>query len=91
MDLTRVACGAAPDWHSWMRGHCYSRGKLFIHSRHLPEYRAIQDRRARMKGDEANRLMDIAQQPAHLRWQVYEKMAARSAAEFPADGRRGDV
>jgi hypothetical protein len=32
--------------------------------------------------------MDIAQKTVFLRWDVYEKMAGRSAAEFPADPRR---
>jgi len=38
--------------------------------------------------EEADRLAGIAQETAHLRWDVYEKMAGRSAADFPADPRR---
>ena len=43
---------------------------------------------ARENPEEANRLAEIAQDAAHLRWDVYEKMASRSAADFHADPRR---
>ena len=43
---------------------------------------------AQTNKEEADRLMDIAQKTAFLRWDVYEKMAGRSAADFPADPRR---
>jgi hypothetical protein len=32
--------------------------------------------------------MKIAQQMAWQRWDIYEKMASRAAAEFPPDPRR---
>ena len=38
--------------------------------------------------EEAERLSKLAEQAARLRWDVYEKMAARRAEDFPADGRR---
>jgi pyruvate-ferredoxin/flavodoxin oxidoreductase len=37
---------------------------------------------------EAERLTDLAQQTVQQRWQVYEDMATRSAAEFPSDARK---
>jgi pyruvate-ferredoxin/flavodoxin oxidoreductase len=37
---------------------------------------------------EAERLNDLAQQTVQQRWQVYEDMATRSAAEFPSDARK---
>jgi pyruvate-ferredoxin/flavodoxin oxidoreductase len=43
---------------------------------------------ARENPEEANRLAGIAQKAAYLRWDVYEKMASRSAADFHADPRR---
>ena len=43
---------------------------------------------ARENPEEADRLMGIAQKAAHLRWDIYEKMAGRTAADFPADPRR---
>ena len=57
----------------------------------LAEYRKHEGRYqslARTNKEEADRLMDIAQRTAFLRWDVYEKMAGRSAADFPADPRR---
>jgi pyruvate-ferredoxin/flavodoxin oxidoreductase len=57
----------------------------------LMEYRNHEGRYtllARENPEEANRLAKIAQQAAHLRWDVYEKMAGRRAEQFPADGRR---
>jgi pyruvate-ferredoxin/flavodoxin oxidoreductase len=39
---------------------------------------------------EAERLNDLAQQTVQQRWQVYEDMATRSAAEFPSDARKDD-
>jgi hypothetical protein len=35
--------------------------------------------------------MKIAQQVAYQRWDLYEQMASRRAAEFAPDPRRGDV
>jgi pyruvate-ferredoxin/flavodoxin oxidoreductase len=40
--------------------------------------------------EEAERLMVLAQEAVDQRWQVYEEMATRGAARFPADARRGD-
>ena len=37
---------------------------------------------------EAERLGDLAQQTVAQRWQIYEEMATRSAADFPADARK---
>jgi pyruvate-ferredoxin/flavodoxin oxidoreductase len=57
----------------------------------LVEYRKYEGRYqalARENKEEADRLMDIAQRAAWLRWDVYEKMAGRTAADFPADPRR---
>jgi len=57
----------------------------------LVEYRKHEGRfkaLARENLEEADRLMDIAQKTVWLRWDVYEKMASRSAADFPADPRR---
>ena len=39
---------------------------------------------------EGERLQALAQQTVHQRWQTYEEMATRGAAEFPADARRDD-
>jgi len=39
---------------------------------------------------EGERLQSLAQQTARHRWQTYEEMATRGAAEFPADARRED-
>ncbi len=57
---------------------------LVEYRRHEGRFQAL----ARVDREEADRLMDIAQKAARLRWTVYEKMAARTAADFPADGRR---
>jgi pyruvate-ferredoxin/flavodoxin oxidoreductase len=57
----------------------------------LVEYRKNEGRYrvlARENPEEADRLMGIAQKAAHLRWDIYEKMAGRTAADFPADPRR---
>ena len=57
----------------------------------LMEYRKHEGRYkllARENPEEASRLAGIAQQAAHLRWDVYEKMAGRSAEQFHADPRR---
>ncbi|MGD8359228.1 MAG: pyruvate:ferredoxin (flavodoxin) oxidoreductase, partial [Lysobacterales bacterium] len=57
----------------------------------LSEYRKYEGRYralARENKEEADRLMDIAQKTAWLRWNIYERMASRRAAEFPADPRR---
>ena len=43
---------------------------------------------ARENPEEAERLARIAEDFARLRWDVYEKMASRSASEFHADPRR---
>jgi pyruvate-ferredoxin/flavodoxin oxidoreductase len=37
---------------------------------------------------EAERLGGLAQQTVDQRWQIYEEMATRSAADFPSDARR---
>jgi len=57
----------------------------------LVEYRKHEGRfklLARENPEEADRLADIAQKTVYLRWDVYEKMAGRGAADFPADARR---
>jgi len=57
----------------------------------LVEYRQHEGRfklLARENPEEAARLAEIAQKAAHLRWEVYEKMAGRGAADFPQDARR---
>jgi len=57
----------------------------------LVEYRKHEGRYkllARENPEEANRLAGIAQQAVHLRWDVYEKMASRSAEQFHPDARR---
>jgi pyruvate-ferredoxin/flavodoxin oxidoreductase len=57
----------------------------------LEEYRKHEGRfqaLARQDQAEADRLMEIAQKTVWLRWDVYEKMAGRTAADFPADPRR---
>jgi pyruvate-ferredoxin/flavodoxin oxidoreductase len=43
---------------------------------------------SRENPEEAERLGRIAEQAARLRWDVYEKMAHRSAEQFPADARK---
>jgi pyruvate-ferredoxin/flavodoxin oxidoreductase len=56
----------------------------------LVEYRGNEGRYkslARENPEEAERLADIAQKAVHLRYEVYEKMAHRSAAEFHEDPR----
>jgi len=57
---------------------------LFDYRKHEGRFQTL----ARENKEEADRLMDIAQKAAFLRWDVYEKMAERSAADFPADPRR---
>ena len=57
----------------------------------LVEYRKHEGRftlLARENLEEADRLADIAQKAVLLRWDVYEKMASRGVADFPADPRR---
>jgi pyruvate-ferredoxin/flavodoxin oxidoreductase len=57
----------------------------------LKDYRQHEGRYMSLMRDnpeEAERLAAIAQNAAQLRWDVYEKMAGRSAAEFPEDARR---
>jgi pyruvate-ferredoxin/flavodoxin oxidoreductase len=57
---------------------------LFDYRKHEGRFQTL----ARENKEEADRLMDIAQKAAFLRWDVYEKRAERSAADFPADPRR---
>jgi pyruvate-ferredoxin/flavodoxin oxidoreductase len=57
---------------------------LIDYRKHEGRFQAL----ARENKEEADRLMDIAQKAAFLRWDVYEKMAGRTAADFPADPRR---
>jgi pyruvate-ferredoxin/flavodoxin oxidoreductase len=38
--------------------------------------------------EEAERLLDLAQEAVDQRWQTYEEMATRGADRFAADGRR---
>ena len=38
---------------------------------------------------EAERLAELAQQTVYQRWVTYEEMATRTAADFPADARKG--
>ena len=38
--------------------------------------------------DEADRLLDLAQQATDQTWQTYEDMATRPAHEFPSDARK---
>ena len=57
----------------------------------LVEYRKHEGRfkqLARENPEEANRLTHIAEDFARLRWDVYERMASRSARDFHADPRR---
>ena len=57
----------------------------------LMEYRKHEGRYKSLMRDnpeEAKRLAEIAQQTVQLRWNVYEKMAGRSASDFPLDPRR---
>jgi pyruvate-ferredoxin/flavodoxin oxidoreductase len=57
---------------------------LIEYRKHEGRFQAL----ARTNKQEADRLMDIAQRAAFLRWDIYEKMAGRTAADFPADPRR---
>ena len=57
---------------------------LVDYRKHEGRYKLL----ARENPEEANRLAGIAQQAVHLRWDVYEKMAHRSAEQFPADARK---
>jgi Pyruvate:ferredoxin oxidoreductase and related 2-oxoacid:ferredoxin oxidoreductases, beta subunit len=57
----------------------------------LSDYRKEELRfRALTKRDpaEAERLGELAQQSVRQRWEIYEEMATRRAADFPADARR---
>jgi pyruvate-ferredoxin/flavodoxin oxidoreductase len=38
--------------------------------------------------EEAERLLQLAQEAADLRWQTYEEMATRGASRFPHDARK---
>ena len=58
----------------------------------LAEYRKRELRFRALSGTdpaEAERLAALAQRAADRRWQTYEEMATRSAADFPADARKG--
>ena len=57
---------------------------LVDYRKHEGRYKLL----ARENPEEADRLAEIAQQAVHLRWDVYEKMAGRRAADFHADPRR---
>ena len=57
---------------------------LVDYRKHEGRYKLL----ARENPEEADRLAGIAQQAVHLRWDVYEKMAGRSASDFHADPRR---
>jgi pyruvate-ferredoxin/flavodoxin oxidoreductase len=57
---------------------------LVEYRKHEGRFRAL----ARENQEEADRLAKIAQNAAYLRWDIYEKMAGRTAADFPADPRR---
>jgi len=52
--------------------------------KHEGRYRSL----ARAHPEEAERLLDIAQQVVYQRWAVYEEMATRNAADFHPDARR---
>jgi pyruvate-ferredoxin/flavodoxin oxidoreductase len=57
----------------------------------LAEYRKHEGRFQSLEREnpqEAERLLTIAQQMAYQRWDLYEQMATRRAAEFPPDSRR---
>ena len=57
----------------------------------LLEYRKHEGRYtllARENPEEADRLAKIAQKTVQLRWDVYEKMAARRPVDFTPDSRR---
>jgi pyruvate-ferredoxin/flavodoxin oxidoreductase len=57
----------------------------------LSEYRRHEGRYVslfRENPEEAERLLNIAQEAVYLRWSVYEEMATRNAAEFHPDARR---
>jgi pyruvate-ferredoxin/flavodoxin oxidoreductase len=57
---------------------------LVEYRKHEGRYRQLE----RENPEEAKRLTAIAEQAVSLRWDVYEKMANRSAADFHADPRR---
>jgi pyruvate-ferredoxin/flavodoxin oxidoreductase len=57
---------------------------LIEYRKHEGRYKSL----ARDNPEEAERLADIAQKAALLRYEVYEKMAARGAADFHQDPRR---
>jgi pyruvate-ferredoxin/flavodoxin oxidoreductase len=57
---------------------------LFEYRKHEGRYRSL----ARENPEEAERLAAIAQRAALLRYEIYEKMAGRSAEEFHANPRR---
>ncbi len=41
--------------------------------------------------DEAERMLELAQQTVNQRWEQYEEMATRSAAQFESDARANDI
>jgi pyruvate-ferredoxin/flavodoxin oxidoreductase len=57
---------------------------LMDYRKHEGRFRQL----SRENPEEAARLGRIAEQAARLRWDVYEKMAHRSAEQFPADARK---
>jgi len=57
---------------------------LMDYRKHEGRFRQL----SRENPEEAARLGSIAEQAARLRWDVYEKMAHRSAEQFPADARK---
>jgi pyruvate-ferredoxin/flavodoxin oxidoreductase len=58
---------------------------LAEYRKHEGRYRSL----ARENPEEAERLLDIAQEVVYQRWAVYERMATREAAQFHPDARRG--
>jgi pyruvate-ferredoxin/flavodoxin oxidoreductase len=57
----------------------------------LSEYRSRELRFQALSGadpEEAQRLLNLAEQEAFRRWDVYEEMASRSAVDFPEDARK---
>jgi pyruvate-ferredoxin/flavodoxin oxidoreductase len=57
---------------------------LVDYRKHEGRYRLL----ARENPEEADRLLDIAQEVVYQRWAVYERMATREAAQFHPDARR---
>jgi pyruvate-ferredoxin/flavodoxin oxidoreductase len=59
------------------------RMKLSDYRKRELRFRAL----ARAHPEEAERLLDLAQQTADQRWEIYEEMATRGSEDFPADPR----